>query len=197
MGTLLVIAPSKLHPLWHTQVLPLQFLLSAFAVGLSMVIFEAYLASRSFRREFELDVLAPLGRLIPFLLTVYFGSKLIDMVNRGTYAYLGDGSLQSISWLVEMIGGVFVPAFILMAHRLRRQPKWLFAASAMVVGGAALNRVNVFLIGFRPQFGEGPYVPAVPEVVLTVGFISLLVLLYRSYVWVFPILSREEGKHHG
>ena len=47
LGTLMVIAPSKLHPLWHTAILPLQFLLSAFAVGLSMVVFESLLASRS------------------------------------------------------------------------------------------------------------------------------------------------------
>ena len=196
LGTLMVIAPTKLHPLWHTQIMPLQFLLSAFAVGLSMVIFEAYLASRSFKREFELDVLAPLGRLIPFLLTAYFGSKLIDMVNRGTYVYLDDGSLQSISWLVEVIGGVFIPAFIFMTHRLRRQPKWLFTAAAMVVFGVALNRINVFIIGFQPQFGDGPYIPAIPEILLTVGFISILVLLYRAWVWVFPVLPREEGEHH-
>jgi len=196
LGTLMVIAPTKVHPLWHTQILPLQFLLSAFAVGLSMVIFESYLASRSFKREFELDVLAPLGRLIPFLLMVYFGSKLIDMVNRGTYVYLNDGSLQSVSWLVEVIGGLFLPAFILMAHRLRRQPKWLFTAAALVVFGVALNRVNVFIIGYSPQFGHGPYVPAIPEALLTIGFISIIVLLYRSYVWVFPVLPREEGEHH-
>ncbi|HPF70231.1 MAG TPA: Ni/Fe-hydrogenase cytochrome b subunit, partial [Candidatus Krumholzibacteria bacterium] len=96
LGTLMVISPYKLHPLWYTTVLPLQFLLSAFAVGLSMAIFESFLASRSLKRPYEMDVLAPLARIIPFLLTIYFGAKMIDMVNRGTWHYLGDGSLQSI-----------------------------------------------------------------------------------------------------
>ncbi len=59
LGTLMVLAPSKLHPLWHTAVLPLQFLLSAFAVGLAMVVFESLLASRSLKRPFEMRVLAP------------------------------------------------------------------------------------------------------------------------------------------
>ena len=193
LGTLMVIAPGKLHPLWHTPMMPLLFLLSAFAVGLSMVIFEGYLASRSLKREFELDIMAPLGRIIPFLLTVYFGTKLIDSVNRGAYRYLAEFNLQTVMYSIEVVGGVLLPAFILMAHRLRRRPGWLFTAAALVVFGVALNRINVFIIGYKPQFGHGPYVPAWPEVLLTVGFISIIVLLYRAAVFIFPVLPKEEG----
>jgi Ni/Fe-hydrogenase subunit HybB-like protein len=38
LGTLMVIAGEKMHPLWQTPVLPLLFLLSAIAVGFPMVI---------------------------------------------------------------------------------------------------------------------------------------------------------------
>jgi len=193
LGTLMVIAPGKLHPLWHTPMMPLLFLLSAFAVGLSMVIFEGYLAAKSFKREFELDVMAPLGRIIPFLLTVYFATKLIDNVNRAAYVYLAEFNLQTVMFWVEIIGGVVLPAFIFMTHRLRRRPGWLFTAAAMVVLGVALNRVNVFIIGYKPQFGDGPYVPAWPEALLTIGFISIIVLLYRAAVFIFPVLPKEEG----
>ncbi len=196
LGTLMVIAPSKLHPLWHTSVLPLQFLLSAFAVGLAMVIFESYLASRSLKHPFDLDVLAPLGRMIPFLLTLYFAAKLIDMVSRGTYTYLAEPSLQSISWLVEVVVGVVVPAFILMTHRLRRNQTWLFSAAAMIVGGVALNRINVFVIGYKPLYAEQPYVPAWSEVLVTAGFIAILVLLYRFFVLNLPVLDHEGDAHH-
>jgi Ni/Fe-hydrogenase subunit HybB-like protein len=192
LGTLMVIAPGKLHTLWYTPMMPLQFLLSAFAVGLSMVIFEGYLASRSLKREFELNVMAPLGRIIPFLLTVYFGTKLIDVVNRGAYKALGDFNLQTAMYGVEIIGGVLLPAFIFMAHRLRRQPAWLFTAAAMVVIGVVINRINVFIIGYEPQFGNGPYVPAWPEALLTIGFISIIVLIYRAAVFIFPVLPEEE-----
>jgi Ni/Fe-hydrogenase subunit HybB-like protein len=192
LGTLMVIAPGKLHTLWYTPMMPLQFLLSAFAVGLSMVIFEGYLASRSLKREFELNVMAPLGRIIPFLLTVYFGTKLIDVVNRGAYKALGEFNLQTGMYGVEIIGGVLLPAFIFMAHRLRRQPAWLFTAAAMVVLGVVINRINVFIIGYEPQFGSGPYVPAWPEALLTIGFISIIVLIYRAAVFIFPVLPEEE-----
>jgi len=196
LGTLMVIAPTKLHPLWHSTVLPLQFLLSAFAVGLAMVIFESYLAARSLKHPFDLKVMSPLARLIPFLLTIYLAAKLIDMVNRSTYRYLDDLSLLSVSWLVEVVGGVMLPAVILMSHRLRRRAGWLFGASAMIVGGVALNRLNVFVIGYRPPYADYAYVPAWTEVLITVGLISMLVLLYRLFVFVFPVLPEEGGAHH-
>ena len=97
---------------------------------------------------------------------------------------------------IEIIFGVIVPMVIFLTHNLRRRPGWLFAAAAMVVGGVALNRIDVFIIGYSPQFGSGPYVPAIPEVLLTIGFISILVLLYRAWVFLFPILPAEGGHDH-
>ena len=196
LGTLMVIAPSKLHPLWHTAILPLQFLLSAFAVGLSMVVFESLLASRSLKRAPEMSVLSPLARLIPFLLTVYFGAKLVDMVNRGTWHYLQEFSLRSVAWSAEIVIGIIVPMAILLSHRLRRRPAWLFSAAAMVVFGVALNRFNVFITGYMAPYADKPYVPAWTEVLLTVGFIALLVLVYRLFIFLFPILPDEEGASH-
>jgi Ni/Fe-hydrogenase subunit HybB-like protein len=196
LGTLMVLAPSKLHPLWHTAVLPLQFILSAFAVGLAMVCFESLLASRSLKRPFEMRVLAPYARFIPFLLTIYLAAKVIDMVDRGTWVYLADFSLRSVSYLVEMVVGVILPLFMLLSHRLRRQPGWLFTAAAMVVFGVALNRVNVFLVGYTAPYAAGPYIPAWTEVLVTVGLIATLILVYRLFVFHLPVMPVEEGSHH-
>lgn len=196
LGTLMVIAPSKLHPLWHSSILPLQFLLSAFAVGLAMVVFESMLASRSLKRPFEMPVLSPFARLIPFLLTIYLAAKVVDMANRGTWQYLQEFSLRSVSWSIEVLFGVLIPIAILLSHKLRRRPGWLFGAAAMVVLGVALNRINVFIIGYTPPFADKPYVPAWTEVLLTAGFIALLVLIYRLFIFLFPILPEEEGASH-
>lgn len=196
LGTLMVIAPSKLHPLWHSAILPLQFLLSAFAVGLAMVVFESMLASRSLKRPYEMPVLSPFARLIPFLLTIYLAAKVVDMANRGTWQYLQELSLRSVSWGVEVLFGILIPIAILLSHKLRRRPGWLFGAAAMVVLGVALNRINVFIIGYTPPFADKPYVPAWTEVLLTAGFIALLVLIYRLFIFLFPILPEEEGASH-
>jgi Ni/Fe-hydrogenase subunit HybB-like protein len=66
----------------------------------------------------------------------------------------------------------------------------------MVVGGVVLNRLNVFVIGYKPLYADQPYVPAWTEILVTVGFISILTLLYRFFVFHFPVLDHGGDTHH-
>src|SRR5574341_759806 len=50
LGSLWVLLPEKLSPLWYSLYLPLFFWLSAVAVGLAMTIVESTLSSRAFKR---------------------------------------------------------------------------------------------------------------------------------------------------
>jgi len=47
LGTLMLIAPSKMHPLWFTPVMPALFLMSAIAVGFPMIIFEGIIGCQT------------------------------------------------------------------------------------------------------------------------------------------------------
>ena len=192
LGTLMAIATTKLHPLWHTPILPLLFLLSAFVVGFAMVIFESLIASRSFHLKPEMSVLSRLARFIPILLIVYFGAKVMDIVNRDTYVYLFDGSIQSIMFWVEMVVGIIIPFIILMFENNRKSPLCLFTGSLLVVLGVALNRINVFITGYAPLYADKPYIPAWTEIAVTIGFISLIILLYRFFALNFPVIENME-----
>jgi Ni/Fe-hydrogenase subunit HybB-like protein len=88
LGSLMLIAPYKVHPLWYTPILPLLFLLSAIAAGYPMVTFESLLVSWSFKRRPEMEVLTPLAKFMPVLMGLYLAFKLGDMMVRGTYVYL-------------------------------------------------------------------------------------------------------------
>ena len=193
LGTLMAIATTKLHPLWHTPILPLLFLLSAFVVGFAMVIFESLIASRSFHLKPEISVLSRLARFIPILLIVYLGAKVMDIVNRDTYLYLFDGSIESIMFWIEMVLGIIVPFTILIFEKYRKNPTWLFIGAALVVFGVAINRINVFITGYTPLYAEGPYIPAWTEIAVTVGFISLIILLYRFFALNFPVIEEMEN----
>ena len=193
LGTLMAIATTKLHPLWHTPILPLLFLLSAFVVGFAMVIFESLIASRSFHLKPEMNVLSRLARFIPILLIVYLGAEVMNIVNRDTYVYLFDGSIESIMFWIEMVVGIIVPFIILIFEKYRKNPTWLFIAAALVVFGVALNRINVFITGYTPLYAEGPYIPAWTEIAVTVGFISLIILLYRFFALNFPVIEDMEN----
>ena len=191
LGTLMVLAPSKMNPLWWTPILPLLFLLSAIAVGFAMVVFESLVAARVFGRAPEMELLAPLSRVIPVLLFVYLAFKVADVTIRGVVTRLGDGSAASLIFLLEIGLGVVVPLLMLLSGRVRRRPGLLFAAAAMVVLGVAFNRINVFLTAFTPLYATRRYVPSVGEIAITVAFISGLLLLYRALVSVLPVLPAE------
>lgn len=190
LGSLMLIAPTKLHPLWYTPILPLLFLASAIAVGYPMVVFETTLVTTSLKLDPEIRILSPLTRITIFLLGIYLALKLGDMVIRGTYVYLLDGTAQTNSFLVEMIFGVIVPWIMLLSPAVRRSRRWLFVACTLIVGGVLLNRVNVFVVGYRPPVSENAYFPAVTEILITVGLIAGLMFLYRFLATHLPVLNK-------
>lgn len=189
LGSLLLIAPTKLHPLWYTPILPLLFLFSAIAVGFPMVVFENSLATSSLNLDDEMDVLTPLTGITIFLLGFYLALKVGDMVYRGTHVYLFDGTVQSRAFLVEMFIGVTIPWCMLLSPRVRRSRRALFIACTLIILGVALNRVNVFLVGYQPPFAEKPYFPAIGELAITAGLIATLMFAYRLCVTYLPVLS--------
>ncbi|MCC6490139.1 MAG: Ni/Fe-hydrogenase cytochrome b subunit [Candidatus Hydrogenedentes bacterium] len=195
LGALMLIAPYKMHALWYTPILPLLFLMSAIAVGYPMVVFESMLASRSFGRKPEMDVLTPLSAFIPIFLGIYMVTKIADLLMRDAYPLLFEGSFQSFMFLLEMGGGVILPFAMLLSSRMRRSSRMLFSASMLVVLGVLINRVNVFIVAYRPPHTQSAYIPSVAEVLITAGLIATLMLVYRVMVTLFPILPKEHPAH--
>jgi Ni/Fe-hydrogenase subunit HybB-like protein len=192
LGSLMLIAPTKLHPLWYTPILPLLFLTSAIAVGYPMVVFETTLATSSLKLNHEMEILTPLSRFTVFLLGLYLALKVGDMVVRGTYVYLLDGTAQTNAFLVEMLLGVIAPWVMLVLPGVRQSRGGLFIASTLIVGGVLVNRVNVFVVGYRPPISEANYAPAFSEILITVGLIAGLMFLYRFLVTYLPVLNRPQ-----
>ena len=189
LGSLMLIAPTKLHPLWYTPILPLLFLTSAISLGYPMVVVETIIATTSLKLDREMDILGPLTRITLLLLGIYGGLKIGDMLVRGTYVYLWDGSAQSFAFMAELGLGVITPWLMLWFPKVRRTPGLLFTASAMVVGGVLLNRINVFIVGYQPPFAQNSYYPAIGEILVTVGLVCTIMFLYRLAVTFFPVLS--------
>ena len=192
LGSLMLIAPTKLHPLWYTPILPLLFLTSAIAVGYPMVVFEATIATTSLKLDSEMEVLAPLSRITLWLMGLYLLLKFSDMMVRGTYVYLLDGTAETNSFLVEVLLGGFLPWLMLLSEKVRKSEKWLFMAASLIVGGVLLNRINVFVVGYRPPVSDAHYFPAIGEILVTVGLISGLMLLYRFLATYLPVLNAKK-----
>ncbi len=194
LGTLMLIAPTKMHPLWYTPISPLLFLLSAIAVGYPMVIFESLLASRSFKIQPEMDILSTLARYIPVFLGIYLGVKLVDLTIRDAWPYLIEGSLASFMFILELVGGVVIPMLMFSSQKIRQSVTGLFVGATLVVLGVVLNRVDVFLIAYKPLYATKTYFPSIFEFAVTIGLICLLVLIYRAIVMIFPVISVHQNE---
>jgi Ni/Fe-hydrogenase subunit HybB-like protein len=189
LGTMMLIAPYKLHELWYTPLSPLLFLTSAVSVGIPMVVFEGTLAAKFFGRKPETELLSGIAKYIPLFLGTYLLLRLGDLAYRGVLASAFDGSLQGNAFLLEF--ALFaVPYFVLKRRRSRQNPTLLFLSSLSVICAVVLNRFNVFLIGMDmgPEFS---YFPSVGEWAITFAFLSFGVLLYKIGVNYLPILEEE------
>jgi len=195
LGTLMVIAGEKMHPLWQTPVLPLLFLLSAISVGFPMVIFESMIASKSFGSKPEMDVLTPLGYTLAPLLGIYLAFKIGDMFIRETFVYLTEINTASVMFTIEIVVGIIIPLRMFLSKKVLKSPPLLFTASSLVIFGVFLNRVNNFIVAYTPPYSFGSYFPSIGEISVTVGFVALLVLLYRIIVMNFPVISQPDERY--
>jgi Ni/Fe-hydrogenase subunit HybB-like protein len=196
LGALMVIAPSKMHPLWYSPILSLLFLLSAFSVGFPMVVFESLLVSWSLKRKPEIDILSSLSRYIVFFLGIYLIAKVTDIIINGAYIYLLELNTASVMYSIEMILGVILPLVLLLFEGIRKKPLFLFTACTLVILGVALNRINVFLVAYTPPYVEKHYFPSVSEIFVTLGLIAALIFIYRLAIKIFPVLPAPERESH-
>jgi Ni/Fe-hydrogenase subunit HybB-like protein len=93
-----------------------------------------------------------------------------------------------------MVGGAVIPLLMLLSGRVRRSPRLLFVAASLIVLGVLFNRVNVFLIGYRPPYATKTYIPAFGEFAVTIGLIACLMLVYRVIVTYLPVISQPKAK---
>ena len=187
LGTMMLIAPYKLHELWMTAWSPLLFLLSAMSVGLPMVIFEGTLATYFFGRKSELPLLADLARIIPLFLGTFLLLRFGDLIYRGALSDALAGGRQGNAFLVEMALFV-VPFMLLFVRRVRENGSGLFLCALSIICGVVAYRFNVFLIGMD-MGGGWDYFPSVGEFAITIGFLAFGVFLYKLAVNYLPILE--------
>jgi Ni/Fe-hydrogenase subunit HybB-like protein len=194
LGTLMIIAGPKMHPLWQTPILPLLFLLSAISVGFPMVIFESLLASRSLGLKPEMPVLSRLGRFIVPILGLYLAFKIGDMVIRETYVHLMRFTTESVMFAVEILVGVVIPLRLALSRAVLNSPLGLFVTSSLIIFGVLLNRINNFVIAYSPPYATHSYHPSFGELSVTIGCVAAIVLLYRLFVLNFPIVSLPDKR---
>ncbi|HLK66101.1 MAG TPA: Ni/Fe-hydrogenase cytochrome b subunit [Bryobacteraceae bacterium] len=191
LGTLFLIVPEKLYPLWYTPILPLLFYVSAIAVGLAMTIFESWHSSRAFGRALELPLLASLARVLAVVMSVYLWIRFLDLSHRHVFGLLSQNRIET--WLFGLeIALMAVPTVLLYQSKIRLRPGALYACAVMVVFGFIANRLNVGTTGLEAGSGTH-YIPKWSEVAITLSIVAAGFAIFRLIAQYFPIF--EEASH--
>jgi Ni/Fe-hydrogenase subunit HybB-like protein len=192
LGSLYLIVPQKLYPLWYTPLLPVMFFVSAVAAGLGMVIFESTLSARAFRRGLELPLLAEIGRIAVVVLAAYATLKLADLAGRGGLDLLLVPRAETWFYWAELALGVLAPLALLAVPRVRRSPGGLFFAAVLMILGFVLNRLNVSLTGLEAYAGGG-YFPTWQEIAVTMGIVAFGFVAFALAARYLPVFRTSEA----
>ena len=200
LGSLFIMAPGKLHPLWYTKFIFIFFFISAIMAGISMVIVEGTLSHKAFASRitshFDVDRLqVGLARAGAIIFFAYFFLKLQGVIDNHAWGHILTG--WGAWWAVEMLGFILLPA-LLFAYGARNM-----SLSAVRIGGVlgvlgiAVNRLNVSVIAYNWQLpSELRYVPSWMEVGVSVGLVAIGIAAFKWIVNRMPILG-EHPRYRG
>jgi len=193
LGSLFLIVPEKLHPLWYSPFLPVLFYLSAIGAGLGMVILESHLSGRAFGRELEMELLEPLGRAMVVVLGLYGLLRLDLLVKSGAIAQAFRTTYEARMFQIEYGLGVVLPVLLLSIGRVRRSRKGLVMGAFLAVLGFVMHRLNVSVTGLERASGTR-YLPSWMEMTVSVGLVAIgfaVFALAARFLPIFPERARE------
>lgn len=191
LGSLYLIVPYKLDPLWYSPILPVLFYCSAICVGLAMAIFESRHSSRALGRPFELPILASLGRVLAVGLAFYLTLRFIDLGKRGALGLILEPRIESYLFGLE-ISLMLLPMLLLFRRRVRVNPGALYSSAVLVIFGFVTNRLNVSLTGLESAAGVA-YIPKWTEVAVTLAIIAAGFALFRFLAAHLPVFDTPHG----
>lgn len=196
LGALYIAMIDRQNPLWWSMLIGLFFFLSAAFVGPAMCVVEGVLASKAYKKDFrhEVPLLAPLLKAAMWLMIIYLVLKVIDLVYRGHFLDMFNGSTPSNLFLLEMVIGVVIPIILLAKKHIRESVPGMVTAAVLMVIGVMLNRMNVVFTSMYQAMG-GWYFPHWMELSISIGLVSLLIMAYCFFVENFKIMP-EEHEHH-
>ncbi len=186
LGTLYVIAPQKLHPLWYSPILPILFFVSAITLGLAMTNVESVMSLRGFGHRLNPRLLRGVGRATAAMLMVYLVIRIEDLIVHGSFKYIFAFDKASWFFLAEIFLGGIIPMLLLFQKRIRHNMLALAGAQFLVVLGVLFNRMNVAVTAF--QLGTGAeYQPHWMEFVVSMGMVAIGVYAFSLAVRYLPV----------
>jgi Ni/Fe-hydrogenase subunit HybB-like protein len=194
LGTLFLATPYRLHPLWHTDLLPFLFFVTAIGLGCLTISWVAIAVHRLYGAEQPMEPISGLGRIASYVLTFYLVVRFGEIIVAGEAALLIAPTWDTVNFWIEILLSALLPAALLWNTRFRHSPLAMFWISSSAILGVSLNRINVAglaTVSSTHQF----YIPAWTEWAATIGILSgaaLAFLFLVEYIKVFDAVDQKQ-----
>ncbi len=193
LGTLYVIMSPRLHPLWYSMLLPVFFLISSYASGISLVIVGSTVSYWLLGRSIKEKTIAKLAWFIPWILSLYFVLKFGELMISDELDLLFTSGIYSVLFWAEFIIGGVIPITLFAFKKVRYDRVWAMVAGLFTLTGVVMNRFDVTWFAIKPVLGE-TYTPHWMEVALVVGVASGVMLVYSLVAHFFPVYEETEAE---
>ena len=193
LGSLFLLMPHKLHPLWWTPALPLLFYLQAVYTGLGTTAIAVRLIWGALKLPINRDLFRRIGQAMSINLMLYAAIKVGDwMGSEEVPLLLRPDAFGLIAWLQFLIG-IVLPLGILLS-KLVGHTSGPFWAGVFALIGTFIDRLVVSWVGLAEP-SPVTYFPSWIEIMIMVGMIAGGFLLYGAVVRYFRLFPEPEHAH--
>jgi Ni/Fe-hydrogenase subunit HybB-like protein len=203
LGGLMLIAETKVHPLWHTALLPTLFLVSCLSMGFGAVVALVTILKLAWNAKLDAKLLAEASKVNAGLLLFYAVLRVGDLALHGKLRYLGANFPTAL--LVFELLLFLVPAVMFLSPKIAANRGRLFGAALLAVAAGAFYRVDTYLTVYRPAgwtaSGEPvaagwDYFPSLGETIVTVGMAAIGIAIFVFISRKFPVVVVDDAHAH-
>ena len=189
LGGLLLLAGTKIHPLWQSPVMPLLYLIAAGLCGFAFTIFLLLIVCLRYSRPLDVGVLIELANLLSGACFAFLAIQLGDLMWRRQLHAAFAFDTMSVLFMLET-ALILVPAVALRFRRVRETPRALLNMAALACLGGMAYRFIPTSIAYMPAYSTS-YFPSVPELMMAVGYIALGSVAFVLAINYFAVLPGE------
>jgi Ni/Fe-hydrogenase subunit HybB-like protein len=192
LGGLMLVAGSKLHPLWHTALLPLLALVSCLSMGFGAVVVLTTYMRHAWNAKQDRELFSDMSRVNAGLLILFAALRLVDLALDGKLGLLLVPDWHLLFFALET-ALFLVPAAMFLSRSVQRSARRMYAGAVMAVTAGALWRIDTFITCY--DAGERwRYVPSFGEIAVTVGMAALGMAAFILVSRRFPVVVVQETR---
>ena len=194
LGTLFLATPFRLHPLWHTDLLPVLFFVSAMGIGCLTISLVTLFVHRLYNAEPPMNAISGLARISAYLLAAYVVIRLTEILASGEGLLLVQNDWDTLNFWIEISLSALIPIAFLFRKAYRCSKTAVFWIALTATIGMALNRVNVAGLA-TTNLTQSFYFPAWTEWAVTLGILAAGGLVFFFAVEHFGLFQGLTKEH--